>query len=322
MLEQLIARIQRAANVPNLLDVLVQRLEPTDLQSLLLEVYRRTAGKVTPARVLEQYQSNRFVTPCPINPKQLAAFERLAWDLLPHGYVPVELSPVCPLGTHSALGTVDQNKVVSTIRNTEVVADATNVMALEAATQRRKLRQQDDGQRANVLLASSHRLVRAQTFSGPKSFAHFRTLCVCAAGRGESSFGFELTHLLQQLTYHLSVLKQFHGLGCSLNRFRVALTPLDHGPTEKDFEERVLTPLKGLFPEVASGIDNSRTSGRGYYRDLCFKIYAATDDQPELDVGDGGMTDWTQKLLSDRKERLLISALGVDRLCLAMNTVA
>jgi|GEM_PF-4488011 len=29
---------------------------------------------------------------------------------------------------------------------------------------------------------------------------------------------------------------------------------------------------------------------------------------------DGGFTDWTQKLLSNRKERLLISGLGSERL--------
>ena len=32
------------------------------------------------------------------------------------------------------------------------------------------------------------------------------------------------------------------------------------------------------------------------------------------EVGDGGFTPWTQKLLGNAKERLLTSALGVDRL--------
>jgi len=39
----------------------------------------------------------------------------------------VELSPVCPLGTNS---TLDQNQTVTTIRNSEVCSDSTNVLAL------------------------------------------------------------------------------------------------------------------------------------------------------------------------------------------------
>jgi hypothetical protein len=32
------------------------------------------------------------------------------------------------------------------------------------------------------------------------------------------------------------------------------------------------------------------------------------------EVGDGGFTDWTARLLGNGKERLLISGYGVDRL--------
>ena len=53
----------------------------------------------------------------------------------------VELSPVSPLGTINVLSGVHQNRVVATDRNTEVVADSTNSLALEAALRRRaKLR--------------------------------------------------------------------------------------------------------------------------------------------------------------------------------------
>jgi hypothetical protein len=34
----------------------------------------------------------------------------------------------------------------------------------------------------------------------------------------------------------------------------------------------------------------------------------------EHSVADGGTTDWTQRLLSDRKERLLVSAIGTEML--------
>ena len=140
MIEGLIARIEREAEVPNLLQVLATRLAPTDLQSLLLEVHSRLARAVTPRRLLEQYQKNRFVAPSLADPRMLAEVDRLAWRLLPEGYVPLELAPLCPLGTSSAVASVSQNKVVSTVRNTEVVADSTNVLALECAIRRRRLR--------------------------------------------------------------------------------------------------------------------------------------------------------------------------------------
>jgi len=37
-------------------------------------------------------------------------------------------------------------------------------------------------------------------------------------------------------------------------------------------------------------------------------------DEKEFYIGDGGFVDWTQKKLGNKKERLLISAIGLDRL--------
>jgi hypothetical protein len=34
----------------------------------------------------------------------------------------------------------------------------------------------------------------------------------------------------------------------------------------------------------------------------------------EHHIGDGGFVDWTQQLLENKKERMLISAIGLDRL--------
>jgi hypothetical protein len=317
MTNGLIERIVRAAGVPDLVQVLAERLRPTELQSLLLDVYRRAARKTTPARLLEQYERNRFVAPSPVDPRKVLEVERLAWQLLPAEYVPLELSPVCPLGTNSVIASVDQNKVVSTIRNTEVVADTTNVLALEAAVRRRRLRGIHERRREPVLLAASQRLTRAQVFQGPQSFAHFRVIALCAAGRDEGSFDFETERILEHLAYHLNLLRQLVAAGAPFVRFRVAITELAGGVFVKDIENRVLTPLSEQFPEASCHFDPSRSTGRGYYQHVCFKIHLIDRDGVEMEVGDGGLTDWTQQLISDRKERLLISGIGVDRLCLS-----
>ena len=60
-------------------------------------------------------------------------------------------------------------------------------------------------------------------------------------------------------------------------------------------------------------LDHTRQRGRGYYRDLCFKVNAHASGTLE-EIGDGGFTDWTRKLAASNKERLLISGIGLDRL--------
>ena len=59
-------------------------------------------------------------------------------------------------------------------------------------------------------------------------------------------------------------------------------------------------------------IDNDREAGRGYYRELCFKINIRAGAE-WAEVGDGGFTDWTARLTASNKERLLISGVGIDR---------
>lgn len=133
-----------------------------------------------------------------------------------------ELSPICPLGTTSAIATVDQNNAVTTIRNTEVVSDATNVLALECAVRRGDLLQRDSRSTARVRLAASDRVIRAQTFSDPGSHQHFRLLGLVAAGRDEGSFRFEIEALLEQLAFFLRLLDAV-GAG----KVRVSITDLD-----------------------------------------------------------------------------------------------
>ena len=59
--------------------------------------------------------------------------------------------------------------------------------------------------------------------------------------------------------------------------------------------------------------DRERQAGRGYYRDLCFKVHAHVNGEL-IEIGDGGFTDWTARLTANAKERLLILGLATDRL--------
>lgn len=155
---RIIDRIERDAGVPGLADILSDRLAPTDLQSLLLEVYARRAKSRDPKLVLEDHVSNRFTQPSTSSLTRLLEWDRIAFSTLPKVFRPVELSPVCPLGTASVLSPISQNWIVSTIRNTEVVADSTNALALECAVRRREQKDFSTGHADPVHLATSHRL--------------------------------------------------------------------------------------------------------------------------------------------------------------------
>ncbi len=316
MSDPILERIQREAGVPELIDVLAERLAPTDLQSLLLEVYRRRALNMQPGQLLERYERDRFVRPSDIAPNVLADIERLAWSLLPAPYVAVELSPVCPLGTNATIATVDQSKVVTTIRNTEVVADATNVLALECASRRRLLLRRNPQNRERVRLCASHRVVRGQAYrAAPGVLPHFRLLGLCAAGRDEGSFQFEATSLVEQITFYLQLLHAISRLGYQAHQLRVALTDLEQGRRTQTLMTQVLQPLMATYPSVLCELDPTRETGRGYYVGACFHIYATNGAGAEFELIDGGFTTWTQQLLSNHKERLLISGLGIERLC-------
>jgi hypothetical protein len=131
---EIIERVLKKACLPELMDVLTRRLSQSELQSLLIEVYRQRAGAIDAGRLIGPYRTNRFVRPSMIPPERMLEFDRLAFSLLPDTYEAVELSPVSPLGSCSAVAPVSQNNILSTIRNTEVCSELRyNLFAENAA---------------------------------------------------------------------------------------------------------------------------------------------------------------------------------------------
>lgn len=310
----MIHRIEREAGTPRLRAALVERVPLTDLQSLLLEVYSSRVTGIAASSLLERYSQNRFVAPSGLDPLSMLEFDRLVFRLLPEGFGAVELSPVCPLGTVAAVAKLDQNSVVTTIRNTEVVADATNVLALECAVQRRRLLRADPHSRERVRLAASHRVIRAQPFHGPAQRQHFRLLGLCTAGRDEGSFRFETESLVEQTAFYLRLLTEASQLGYAVDGLRLAFTDLQLGRRRTVLEE-VVARLADRFPAVSLDFDPDRVSGRHYYTGVCFNVYGTDQTGTELQLVDGGFASWTQQLLGNAKERLMISGFGTERFC-------
>jgi len=125
----------------------------------------------------------------------------------------------------------------------------------------------------------------------------------------------ERTSLVEQIAFYLQLLREVSQLGYLAHRLRVTLTDLEQGRREQTLIEQVLNPLMVNYPDVPCELDPDRKIGRGYYVGACFHVYAANEAGTEFELIDGGFTTWTQQVLSNTKERLLISGLGTERLC-------
>src|SRR5580693_6695778 len=285
-LERLLPAIGGSATLDRL-----AALSGSDFTSVMLEVMRRRAARETPASVMRRYQRDRFVRPGSTPWQSLRRAEDLLAASLPAGFDLVTLAPLVPLGTHSALATVSQDKIVTAVRACEVAADCTNALALEAAARRA------DGGPA-VRLAALQRVVRAQHQPGAGRFAHFSLFGLVTAGRDEGSGWFERRAAAEHIGFAVAGLA-----AAGLDGIEVPVTPLSA------VGEAVATALPGDLAGLPAVIttDRDRMSGRGYYRDLCFKVYARGADDGRVELGDGGLTDWTRDLTSNGKERLLIS---------------
>jgi hypothetical protein len=259
-------------------------LPPTDLQTLLLSVARERAARVRPAELLRRWRTDRFVRPA-ADPRRVAAVEARLWERLPAEFDGVDLSPLAPLGACAAVGPVSQNRIVTTMRSAEVVSDLTNVLALEAAD--RRSRQPATGQ---VHLAAAHRVLRAQQFPAGWS-AHFRLFALVSSARDTGGWR-----------------TQARLLDLHLGFWRRALAGLP--------DPELLFTVFGepaLRERVTGAVEEpGRERGRGYYTDVALRITVAGGE-----VGDGGFTDWTARLLGNAKERCLISCVATERLTAA-----
>jgi hypothetical protein len=297
-----LARIARTVGTDGELFARLAALQAADLHAALLDVARRRAAKLRPADVLTRYETVRTVQPSPADPGAQRRFEGLAMDRLPDGFVELQLAPHAPLGTSSVLGGFSQDRIVTTIADTEVVSDSTNVLALECARRRRdpRVRREDRPTR----LAAVHQVLR------PRDGAHFGLVALCTAGRDRGSFAMQTQALGEHLHWHVDVMSR-HAPQLALS---VLVTDLSGGTRHAVLDEQLLAPLRAAWPAVDVAFDDDRQAGRTYYSDVCFAVDAALPDGSRANLSDGGLTDWTARLLADRKERLLISGLGSERL--------
>jgi hypothetical protein len=265
-------------------------LSATDLQTLLLSLAQTRASRVRPADVLRRWREDRFVRPSTSDPRAVAAVEARLWELLPPEFAAVELSPVVPIGTCTAVAPVSQNRIVTTLRWTEVLSDSANALAVEAAD--RRLRQSSTGE---VHLATCHRLLRAQRFP-PGWSSHFRLFTIVSSARDSGSANTQA----RLLTLHLRYWERVLAALVAAPQIRLTI-----------FNPAIRERLAASALSYVEAPDRERWYG--YYVDAAFRTVARDGDQ-EVELGDGGLTTWTAQLMGNAKERCLVSCLSTERL--------
>jgi hypothetical protein len=292
-------RIARDLGTPDLVARLAA-LPANELTSLLLEVTRQRAR--TPKDLLEQYARDRTVRPTDDDPRALLAVEAHAFGAAA-AFTPVTLSPVAPLGLNVVLGEIDQNSTLAAVRNTEVLADPTTVLALATA-----LEKPGD---AVIRKCAAGRMLRMQPFDNPAFSPHFAIFALTSGGRARAHNGFELDELVAHLSAHLDLYARLARDGYRISDVRVEIADTARDEARlAAVEEQVFPALRAQFPAVTCALDRERTHAIHYYRGLCLHITARDAEGQVQQLSDGGSVDWLARLTSNGKLRFFVSGLG------------
>lgn len=300
---------------PELLQLLTQGLSGTELNTLLLDVLREKTKKTTAPALLKQYQLNRFVKPSDLPVIELKKAELELLKLFKtHLFEPVELSPVSVLGSCSAVAQADQNKILSALRGTEVLADATNAMALHICDLKKRKLWIPKNQSEKFRLSTIQRHVRTQSITGAGFTPHFKIGCFVTSGFDTGSFTFEKEGLLEHLQLMHAIYKGFYGVDDVSFRFLCRGGYADSLRLANEVKTYVLMHA----PETNIEIVEKPEKEIDYYKGLQYKTDIRWKDKV-FEIADGGFVDWTQQILQNKKERFLISGIGFEFMFRIMN---
>ena len=283
-------------------------LSNSDFNSLMLDIFQSRANKTTATGMVKAFQFNRFSVPSELDPVAYhileAEFLSVAQKLV---IKPVLLSPAAPFASSSVFGCVDQNNVVSAGRGTEILSDPTNMLSVIIAEQL-KTKKADNA--SPIHYCTTARVLRAQVFPNTKRhFAHFGIFCIVSSGKDTGSYTCEKELLLKQLAFYKELLWEKYGANLSI------VLRKRRGYTDGDgFFDMMTELMKNELPDVPLSFDLVHEDNN-YYKGMNYNINMEKDGN-RVEIGDGGFVDWLQRMTNNKKERCLISGIGLDRLLL------
>lgn len=277
------------------LSALTDQLPASQLWSLLLWVMEQRTARRTASAVQHQWATDRFVKPCIIDQRTLLALDTELFAAA-DDFAAIELSPLAPLASCSAVALTTQNRTVTTVRGTEVVSDPTNVLALECAQRLR------ENPAALVRLATSHRCVRAQPYPDLPGFAaHFRLFCLATAGHETADQGLVVESMSHHIRTHLAGLGRLEQCGY---RFPDRSLILRSTPEREHIARRIAASVPGIRV-VHEPLTQAYYSGG-----LRFMINAGSIHGDGIPLIDGGAFDWVGTLAANRKLAFVASCIG------------
>ncbi len=271
-------------------DALLKGLTAVELRTILADVARARAGALTSADLIKRWREDPTLTPSTVDPRAVLVLTQRLWEAVPPDFAGVTLSPLTSLGTGSHLGGRGQNRVITTMRGTELIADPTHALALEASKLRRN-------GHARVHLATHARATHAPDPEEGAAHELMFALCSSAPDGGGMSTEAELLDL------HLDYWREVMG----------ALVP--HGRVQLVVWDATLGQLlesRGSRDDLIVVQAPDKTPWRNPYAAAAFRLVA--DGEHAVLLGDGGFVPWTQALTRNRKDRCLVSGISVDAL--------
>jgi hypothetical protein len=283
---------------------LASELSGSALHSVLHEVMGRRAAARSPAEVLAQYARDGFCRPAQTDQRTSVAIDGhllAAAD----GFDAIELSPVAPLAACSSVALTAQHRVLSALRSTEIVADPTNVLALECALRLR-------AGAAPVHLATSQRVIRAQPIPKVPGFApHFRIFVLGSGGIEAQDHAFTATVFTRHVRTMLAGLTRLesHGYGFGARRVDLLATP-----------ERA-TVADRIAADLADITVLRKPLEHPYYSaGLRYVLWVTTPDGSAMPLADGGAFDWLTTLTSNRRAVYVASGIGAQVIAIRFRT--
>ncbi|MDR2948744.1 MAG: hypothetical protein LBV71_06000 [Prevotella sp.] len=290
-------------DLQDIVKVLSEELSGSELNSVLLDVFNKRVGQETPSSLLSKYERNKLVQPAGIDVLSYKENELTCYKILAgRGFEPIELSPVAQFGTSSVVATVDQKKVLTAIRNTEVQADPTNAIALHYASLKKK------GELDNKTYNYSNisRVIRTQVWHNPNFVSqHFIVLALISCGRDTGSFNFEKEELLKHLTTSYEICKSF-----GVEKIYYEIIPCKG----YDSQSPLIMESISYVREKNSNLEVLVTApedDNNYYQGFRIKQQIVIGGNT-IEIADGGLLDWTQLLLTNKKERMMTFGLGIQ----------
>jgi hypothetical protein len=141
-------------------------------------------------------------------------------------------------------------------------------------------------------------------------------LALATAGRDTGSLDFELRALRDHLGVYLRLFANLAPHGYRFDPVEIWITDSERDrPLGRERLDRAAAALAADLPGVTIKPDLTRTQALGYYHGLMLQVWTTAPDGERIPLGDGGFTPWTQRLLSDQKERFLGSGLGHELIC-------